>query len=295
MTRQIPSDNTIPWTPIVVFFGGIVLLLLALFANRPSTTAVTTTPVVIVQATAVQVAFVSLDAAKVKAGESIFQSVCAACHGFNAKGIPGLGKPLIGSQFANSLSDDDLLAFIQKGRPVTDPLNTTGVMMPPRGGNPSLKDDDLRNVIAYIRSLNGSQVAAVSPEQATAAALVPTLPPAEFHADAISALLGTSSQTSATSTPVPVTTANINSPGAADFVRACSGCHGINGAGQPMLTKPLPESTMLKSVNSIGILNLFTTAHPPSAEFQHPYRGGYPELSDNQLLGIITYLITLPK
>lgn len=81
-------------------------------------------------------------------------TVCAACHSPKATGIKGLGKPLIGSVFFNSHSDAELLKFLKTGRPITDPLNTTGVMMPARGGRPSLNDIDLVNVIAYIRSLN---------------------------------------------------------------------------------------------------------------------------------------------
>ncbi|MBZ0285362.1 MAG: cytochrome c [Anaerolineae bacterium] len=96
----------------------------------------------------------ALDSVMVKAGQSVFRSVCASCHGVNAQGINRLGKPLVGSTFVNELTDAELLAFLQVGRPVTDPLNTTGVMMPARGGRLSLTDDDLLNVIAYIRSLN---------------------------------------------------------------------------------------------------------------------------------------------
>lgn len=95
-----------------------------------------------------------LDPAAVKAGKTVFMTVCAACHSPKATGIKGLGKPLIGSLFFNSHTDAELLAFLQKGRPVNDPLNTTGVMMPARGGRPTLTDKDLASVIAYIRSLN---------------------------------------------------------------------------------------------------------------------------------------------
>ena len=94
------------------------------------------------------------DPAAVKAGRTIFLTVCAACHGAKATGIKGLGKPLIGSVFFNNRTNAELLKFVQTGRPITDPLNTSGVMMPPRGGRPSLTDNDLQNVIAYIRSLN---------------------------------------------------------------------------------------------------------------------------------------------
>lgn len=86
-------------------------------------------------------------------GEEIFQSLCAACHGADATGIQGLGKNLTTSEFAAGLSDEELVAFIIDGRPASDPDNTTGVDMPPRGGNPSLTDEDLADVVVYIRTL----------------------------------------------------------------------------------------------------------------------------------------------
>jgi disulfide bond formation protein DsbB len=46
-----------------------------------------------------------------------------------------------------------MLAFLQTGRPASDPLNTTGVDMPPRGGNPAFSDNDLKNIVAYLRTI----------------------------------------------------------------------------------------------------------------------------------------------
>lgn len=91
------------------------------------------------------------DAAK---GKTVFASTCSACHGADAKGLPGLGKDLTTSAWVKSETDDQLLAFLKVGRPASDPLNTTKVDMPPKGGNPALTDQDLNNVIAYIRTLN---------------------------------------------------------------------------------------------------------------------------------------------
>jgi len=39
------------------------------------------------------------------------------------------------------------------GRDPSDPLNTTGIGMPSKGGNPSLSDEDLQDVVSYIRSI----------------------------------------------------------------------------------------------------------------------------------------------
>lgn len=87
------------------------------------------------------------------AGEPLFQSTCAACHGPDGKGLPNLGKDFTGSEFVTEQSDAELVAFIKEGRPVSDPANTTGVDMPPKGGNPTLTDEDLFDIVAYIRTL----------------------------------------------------------------------------------------------------------------------------------------------
>ncbi len=90
-------------------------------------------------------------------GKEKFQGSCASCHGADAKGLPGLGKDLTTSAFVRQQTDAQLLEFIKRGRPATDPANTTGVDMPPRGGNPSLTDQDLMDIIAFIRTFNPHQ------------------------------------------------------------------------------------------------------------------------------------------
>ncbi|MFN3975132.1 MAG: c-type cytochrome [Dehalococcoidia bacterium] len=86
-------------------------------------------------------------------GKQVFAGTCAACHGANAEGVTGLGLPLRKSAFIQGLTDDQLLAFLQVGRPADSPESKTKVSMPPKGGNPALTDQDLRNVIAFLRTL----------------------------------------------------------------------------------------------------------------------------------------------
>ena len=86
-------------------------------------------------------------------GKQLYLQTCSACHGPDAKGLPNLGKDLTASQFVKSKTDQELLEFVKVGRPAGDPLNTTGVAMPPKGGNPALTDEDILNIIAYIRTL----------------------------------------------------------------------------------------------------------------------------------------------
>lgn len=86
-------------------------------------------------------------------GEQLFVQTCAACHGPKGEGIQGLGKDMTASEFISGKTDDELVEFIKVGRAPDDPLNTTGVAMLPKGGNPSLTDEDLYDIVAYMRTL----------------------------------------------------------------------------------------------------------------------------------------------
>ncbi len=65
----------------------------------------------------------------------------------------GLGKSLIGDPFVAERSRDELTAFLKVGRRAWDPLNTTGVDMPPRGGNAALTDEDLAAIADFLKDL----------------------------------------------------------------------------------------------------------------------------------------------
>jgi disulfide bond formation protein DsbB len=93
----------------------------------------------------------------IASGNKIFHTSCVACHGKAGVGIPGNGKVLVKNEFIKSQSDDELLAFIKQGRAPSDPKNTTGIQMPPKGGNPAMSDDDILDVISYLRSLEGNR------------------------------------------------------------------------------------------------------------------------------------------
>jgi len=95
-------------------------------------------------------------------GLKLYSGTCIACHGKGGVGIAGNGKTLVKNEFIQSLDQEGLLAFIKSGRGPSDPKNTTGVQMPPKGGNPALSDDDLLDIIDYLRTLQGPKAAAAS-------------------------------------------------------------------------------------------------------------------------------------
>jgi mono/diheme cytochrome c family protein len=86
-------------------------------------------------------------------GYDLFVASCSACHGQGADGVEGLGLPLSTSGFVKNESDKDLVTFIKSGRPIWDANNTTGLDMPPKGGNPAVSDEQLQIIVEYIRAV----------------------------------------------------------------------------------------------------------------------------------------------
>lgn len=89
-----------------------------------------------------------------EAGKEQYDQICIACHGPGGEGIEGLGKPFTTSTFLQEKSDAEMVEFIKVGRPSGDPLNTTGIDMPPKGGNPALTDEQILDILAYVRTLH---------------------------------------------------------------------------------------------------------------------------------------------
>ena len=58
-------------------------------------------------------------------GKAFYMKTCMACHGMDAKGVPGLGKDMTTSEFIASTGDVELVEFIKRGRAIDDPLRRT--------------------------------------------------------------------------------------------------------------------------------------------------------------------------
>lgn len=252
------------------------------------------------------------DASRLSDGQRIFSSACTACHGFDGSGVNGLGPSFIGNTFVNTHSNTELLEFIKVGRPMTDPANTTGVTMPARGGNPALTDEDLAAVIVYLRSLNPDTPVVEDAPSGTTSDTTDT------------STAGASDDTAAPDTPevtepveavefVPIPLTGLTAPrdetaddgedayttsAQFDYNFACAGCHGLQGEGVPGIGPALTGSQLLQDANGVALFEMFTSARPPANPitdgFVHPYRGGYPLLTDEQLLAVIGYLYSLP-
>lgn len=84
-------------------------------------------------------------------GESIYGSTCVACHGAKGNGtIPGV-PDFTKKKGVLTKPDQELFENIKNG------FQNPGsfMAMPPLGGNPDLTDQDVKDVIAYIRQKFG--------------------------------------------------------------------------------------------------------------------------------------------
>jgi len=82
----------------------------------------------------------------VEAGKAVYDKKCASCHAKDGAGNPGIAKALkvelrhLGSKEVQALSDDELKKVITEGTEKKKPVK-------------GLSDEDLANVIAYVRTL----------------------------------------------------------------------------------------------------------------------------------------------
>jgi disulfide bond formation protein DsbB/cytochrome c5 len=78
----------------------------------------------------------------VERGYDLYVTKCAACHGDNAMGQGGLGTALLGTEFTESASEEEWVQMVVEGR--------NG--MPPRGGSPDLTDEDIGDILDFLRA-----------------------------------------------------------------------------------------------------------------------------------------------
>ena len=86
-------------------------------------------------------------------GQMLYGNTCLACHGNRGQGMPNQGVNLRTSKFIGQCTDEQLLSFLKKGREPNDPATLVGRLMPPSGGNGSLDETSLGDIVAYLRQL----------------------------------------------------------------------------------------------------------------------------------------------
>ena len=91
-------------------------------------------------------------------GRKVFSTICITCHGPTGQGMPNLAPSLVGSQFIQSGDDAAIAAVIRSGRTIGEPGNKSGKVMPARGGNPFLTENQIVHLVAFVKSIQRSGV-----------------------------------------------------------------------------------------------------------------------------------------
>jgi mono/diheme cytochrome c family protein len=93
--------------------------------------------------------FSSKNGEAIAAGEKIYNKQCLICHGENGKGEgKNAGTAINNQQYLNAFSDNDIFNSVKFGR--------EGTGMPSYG--PRLSDEELNNVVAYIRNWQSQEI-----------------------------------------------------------------------------------------------------------------------------------------
>lgn len=105
----------------------------------------------------------ALEAQK-QAGQQVYAMVCFACHQPTGAGLPGMFPPLAGSDWVSAKKPDRLIRMVIHG--ITGPISVNGKpfptpapIMPPQG---TLSDEQIANVLTYVRTAFGNTASAVS-------------------------------------------------------------------------------------------------------------------------------------
>jgi mono/diheme cytochrome c family protein len=87
-----------------------------------------------------------------QAGKAVYGETCVACHGEDGQGVvPGMPDF---TDREGSLSKPDSILLENMANGIQNPGAL--MAMPPHGGNHDLTEQDLKNVLAYLRQAFGS-------------------------------------------------------------------------------------------------------------------------------------------
>jgi cytochrome c5 len=206
-------------------------------------------------------------AAGPRSGDEVYQAVCSACHSTGVAEAPKLGdKAAWSPRVAQGLDGLVQVAISGKGA------------MPPRGGNPSVTDEELRAAIQYMLSEAGLDASGQAAAAAPAAAPTTTAAPAPA-AEAESAPAAASSDGGADL-----------AQGQQVYQGACFACHGTGVAGAPKMGDKdawapriaQGSETLLK--HALGGFQGSTGVMPP--------KGGRMDLSDADVTAAIAYMVS---
>ena len=221
-------------------------------------------------------------------GQQVFAQVCKTCHEAGIAGAPKIGdKSLWAPRIAEGES-----TLVQHA--INGYQGKSGVM-PPKGGNPSLTDDEVHRAVVYMADQAGAtwkepapaQMASAAPATpaATASAPAPAAAPAPTHVASASNVPGSPAPGGATQ----AASASGSADGKAVYDQTCHVCHGTGLLGSPKFGDKAAWAPRIAT----GVPALYNAAlHGLN---QMPPKGGNAQLTDAQVKAAVDYMVSAAK
>ena len=210
----------------------------------------------------------SADGQQVRTGQQIFEATCQACHGATSA-VPGAPKVTHNDDWAPRIAQGEETLF----KHAIEGFTGKAGMMPAKGGNASLTDEEVKRTVIYMANQSGANFAEDNKAQAEPAAQ-------------------SASSASATEKPAADSSQAVSSAkGQETFEASCKACHGATSPipGAPKVTHnddwapriAQGEETLFKHA-----LEGFT-----GKAGMMPPKGGNSTLSDDDVKAAVQYMV----
>jgi cytochrome c5 len=218
--------------------------------------------------------------AELRTGEQVYNLACAACHAAGIAGAPKFGDqaawaPAIGTGLQAMVNN----VITGKGA------------MPARGGNPSLKDQEIASAVVYIANASGGsfeEPSADAPAEPSAQVAVAL---AQEAADSKTDASAPSQPEATTNTPAQLAAAE-SEPAGVDLAlgerlynQACFACHNAGVAGAPKFADKVAWAPRIATGMDAMI------AATINGKGAMPARGGLAGASDADVAAAVHYMV----
>jgi cytochrome c5 len=218
-------------------------------------------------------------------GDQVYSQVCKTCHEAGLAGAPKFGDKAAWSarlaQGETTMGQHAIAGFQGK----------LGVM-PAKGGNAELTDDEVRRAVAFMANAAG----ATWKEPAAAAVAVAAAPVAAQSiapiAAAVAAPVAVAATPVATSVATPATD-SAKPDGKKIFESTCTVCHGAGIAGAPKFGDKAAWAPRI--AQGINVLYTHAIAGLQTKAGVMPPKGGNLALSDPEVKAAVDYMVAAAK
>ena len=209
-------------------------------------------------------------------GEQVFAQVCKTCHEAGLAGAPKAGdKAAWGARIAQG--EKTLLQHAIAG------FQGKAGVMPAKGGNSDLTDDEVHRAVVYIANLAGAGFKEPAPSAAAASA-TPAAAPGAAAAPAAAAA-------------APAATATVAAAGKADgkkvYESTCHVCHGAGIVGAPKFGDKAAWGPRIAQGEATLVQHAMGGFQGKSGVM--PPKGGNTSLSDADIKAAVEYMTAAAK